>query len=284
MDGKQEQRQEEFQLPAGAKRLHNHEAVATVLKRVAQEKVKWIDFQFVDLLGQLQHVSVPAHTLEYENFGEGVGKLDGSSIKGFKDIHESDMLLRPDPETFAVLPWYGEQHKTARMYSDVFEGASSTRFSRDPRYVAQKAEQAAASMGYDTTYWGPELEFFVFDSVKITPNATAARAAPGHHGGLPERGLPHPDGGLRHGLGRPPPRGRDRGTRRNRHEIRPAGAHGRPGHYLQAGAQDDGPAHGQGLHVHAQTHLRRQRLGHARPPESLEERQEHVLRDRKSDR
>ena len=177
MDGKQAQRQEEFQLPAGAKRLHNHEAVATVLKRVAQEKVKWIDFQFVDLLGQLQHVSVPAHTLEYENFGEGVGKLDGSSIKGFKDIHESDMLLRPDPETFAVLPWYGEQHKTARMYSDVFEGASSTRFSRDPRYVAQKAEQAAASMGYDTTYWGPELEFFVFDSVKITPNATAARDA-----------------------------------------------------------------------------------------------------------
>src|SRR5207247_609543 len=85
---------------------------------------------------------------------------DGSSIKGFKEIHESDMVMNPDPSTFAVLPWYEGEHRTARFIVDVYEGGSHERFTRDSRYMAQKAAQFAADQGYDTNYWGPLIESF----------------------------------------------------------------------------------------------------------------------------
>src|SRR5205823_3505202 len=110
-----------------------------------------------------------------EEFKRGIGKLDGSSIKGFKEIHESDMVMNPDPSTFAVLPWYEGEHRTARFIVDVYEGGSHERFTRDSRYMAQKAAQFAADQGYDTTYWGPEIEFFVFDGIRLLPSADAAR-------------------------------------------------------------------------------------------------------------
>ena len=147
------------------------------LARLKADGVRWVDLQFTDLIGGLQHITVPAGSVDEEAFTTGVGKLDGSSIKGFKDIHESDMNMVLDPTTYAILPWYGPEDRTARFLCDIYEGGSANpqRFSRDPRHIAQKAAAAAKAAGFDTTYWGPELEFFVFDSVKITPHPMAAR-------------------------------------------------------------------------------------------------------------
>ncbi|MBI2935029.1 MAG: type I glutamate--ammonia ligase [Chloroflexi bacterium] len=137
-----------------------------VLEKIKKENVKFIDLQFTDLPGRLQHVTIPSEQLDEGSFEEGVPKLDGSSIRGFVDIQESDMMLRPDPATFAVIPWTPEHLKTARMLCDVWWGFGGDRFSRDPRAIAQRAEKAVKDMGYDLSYWGPELEFFVFDSVQ----------------------------------------------------------------------------------------------------------------------
>src|SRR5438034_3300493 len=123
--------------PAKAKKM----TVASVLKQIETEKIRWVDLQFVDVLGALQHITIPATSLGTEEFKLGVGKLDGSSIKGFKEIHESDMVMNPDPSTFAVLPWYEGEHRTARFLVDVYEGGSHERFTRDSRYMAQRAVQ-----------------------------------------------------------------------------------------------------------------------------------------------
>src|SRR6267143_2023292 len=157
--------------PAKSKKL----TVASVLKQIETEKIRWIDLQFVDLLGSLQHITIPSTSLGAEEFKRGVGKLDGSSIKGFKEIHESDMLMSPDPASFAVLPWYEGEHRTARFYVDIYEGGSQERFTRDSRFMAQKAVKFAAEQGFDMTYWGPEIEFFVFDGIRLLPSADAAR-------------------------------------------------------------------------------------------------------------
>src|SRR2546426_812609 len=157
--------------PAKSKKM----TVASVLKRIETEGIRWIDLQFVDVLGALQHITIPSTSLGAEEFKRGVGKLDGSSIKGFKEIHESDMVMDPDPSTFAVLPWYESTHKTARFFVDVYEGGSHERFTRDSRYMAQRAAQFAGDQGYDTTYWGPEIEFFVFDGIRMLPTADAVR-------------------------------------------------------------------------------------------------------------
>ncbi|MDW8043010.1 MAG: type I glutamate--ammonia ligase [Nitrososphaerota archaeon] len=136
-----------------------------VMELIKQENVRFVDLQFTDLPGKLQHVTVTAEYFDIEHFEEGVPKLDGSSIRGFAEIYESDMVLRPDPATFALLPWGPESSKTARMIADVYKGFGEGRFSRDPRYVAQRAEQYLKEQGFDVSYWGPEIEFFVFDRV-----------------------------------------------------------------------------------------------------------------------
>ncbi|MBI4361124.1 type I glutamate--ammonia ligase [Candidatus Micrarchaeota archaeon] len=126
-----------------------------------EERISWVDLQFVDLVGALQHISVPAHTLDEKDFEIGVGKLDGSSIKGFKEIFESDMLLLPIAETYRKIPW---EQDTARIFCGVKE-VSGSRFSKDSRHTAENAEKVLAQNGFDTSYWGPEAEFFVFDEV-----------------------------------------------------------------------------------------------------------------------
>src|SRR5688572_17185748 len=92
--------------PAKSKKM----TVASVLKQIETDRIRWIDLQFVDVLGSLQHITIPSTSLGAEEFKRGVGKLDGSSIKGFKEIHESDMVMNPDPATFAILPWYEGDH------------------------------------------------------------------------------------------------------------------------------------------------------------------------------
>ncbi len=140
--------------------------VDSVLKMA--KSVKMVDFKFVDLPGILQHVSIPADKLDEDKFGDGHG-FDGSSIRGFAHINESDMLLMPDPDTAIVdsvckVP-------TLSIMCDVADPMTRSRFERDPRYIGQKAEAYLKETGIaDTAFFGPELEFFVFDSVSFDQN------------------------------------------------------------------------------------------------------------------
>ncbi len=136
-----------------------------VLDLFTKNNITFVDLHFTDVPGRLQHTTVPKHVIDKIAFEAGVPKLDGSSIKGFTGIEESDMMLKPDPSTFAVIPWSTENHKTARLICDVYWGFGQGRLSRDPRGIAQKAEQYIKESGFDESYWGPEIEFFVFDKV-----------------------------------------------------------------------------------------------------------------------
>ena len=127
------------------------------------QKIKWVDLQFTDLLGRLHHITIPAKQFTKESFTEGFGKLDGSSIKGFTEIYESDMVLIPIPESTKPIPW---QPGVARITAEVHRGAGVGRFERDPRGLAEKAEEYQNSLGYKS-YFGPEPEFFIFDSVNL---------------------------------------------------------------------------------------------------------------------
>ncbi|MEW5841001.1 MAG: type I glutamate--ammonia ligase, partial [Thermoproteota archaeon] len=102
-----------------------------------------------------------------EDFTDGLPKVDGSSIRGFTEIHESDLIIRPDPATYATMRWI-DQAKTARLICDILSGGSKRdTFPRDPRGLAKKAEAHCRDRGYDTSYWGPEVEFFVFDKLEV---------------------------------------------------------------------------------------------------------------------
>jgi glutamine synthetase len=116
----------------------------------------------------MQHFSMPAGQLTADVFDEGVG-FDGSSIRGFQEIQESDMLLVPDPNTAVVDPF--TQHKTLDLNCFVNDPVTGESYSRDPRYVARKAEEYLTSTGLaDTCYVGPEAEFFIFDDVRFDQN------------------------------------------------------------------------------------------------------------------
>ena len=133
------------------------EAVALIKKNEAQ----FVDFRFTDLFGVWHHFTIPATAFEESMFEDGLG-FDGSSIRGFQSIDESDMLLMPDPSTIFMDPF--AHHATAVMVGDIEDPITRERYSRDPRYVAHKAEQYLKSTGIgDLVYFGPEAEFFVFD-------------------------------------------------------------------------------------------------------------------------
>jgi glutamine synthetase len=140
------------------------------MKSIAESHVKFIDLQFTDVPGRLRHVTLPTEMMEKKIFKEGVGKLDGSSVKGFVEIQESDMILAPDPSTYGIVPWIEDGFKTARFICDIKAGYGQGRFSRDPRYVAQKAAERIRSEGFTSSLWGLEVEFFVFNSVTWEAN------------------------------------------------------------------------------------------------------------------
>ena len=128
-----------------------------------------IDLKFTDLPGTLQHLSIPLSELTEENLSDGYG-FDGSSIRGFKPIEESDMLLIPDTSTAVVDPFY--QIPTLTMFCNVMDPESRELYDRDPRYIAKKAEDYLKDTGLaDVSYWGPELEHFVFDSARFDQNS-----------------------------------------------------------------------------------------------------------------
>ncbi len=135
-----------------------------VLKVIKDHKVRMIDVRFTDLPGVWQHFSVPPSAVDAEAFEEGIG-FDGSSIRGFQEIHESDMLVIPDPASAFLDPFTEEA--TLVMICNVRDPLTGSAYSRDARHVAQKAEAYLAGTGVgDTAYFGPEAEFFVFDEVR----------------------------------------------------------------------------------------------------------------------
>lgn len=145
--------------------LNAEDAWNDALERMRRENVRFLDAQFTDILGKLHHVTLSTKQLNEDTIKHGIPKLDGSSIRGFTEIHESDMLLVPDPFTFAILPWSLDSMKTARVLCDVYLGYGMGRFERDPRAVAQRAEEELKMMDFDRSYWGAEVEFFVFDRI-----------------------------------------------------------------------------------------------------------------------
>jgi glutamine synthetase len=141
---------------------------ADVLSLVESEGYEFVDLRFCDLPGQVQHFTVPVHQLTEESFEDGFG-FDGSSIRGFQDIQESDMILIPDPDT-AVDDVF-RSRKTLLIYCFVHDPITGSPYEKDPRYVARKAEEYLVSTGLaDTSYWGPEAEFYIFDDVRFGQN------------------------------------------------------------------------------------------------------------------
>jgi glutamine synthetase len=124
-----------------------------------------VDLRFCDLPGLWQHFSVPISQLDEESFQDGFG-FDGSSIRGFQEIQESDMLLVPDPNGAFMDPFL--QHPTLVLNCFVKDPVTGEWYSRDPRFVAKKAEAHLKSTGVaDISYWGPECEFYIFDSIRF---------------------------------------------------------------------------------------------------------------------
>ncbi|TMK20405.1 MAG: type I glutamate--ammonia ligase [Actinobacteria bacterium] len=127
-----------------------------------------VDLRFCDLPGLMQHFSVPMAELTESVFEEGIG-FDGSSIRGFQEIQESDMLLVPDPDTAYMDPF--TKHATININCFVKDPVTSEMYSRDPRYIAKKAELYLKQTGIaDTSFWGPEAEFYIFDSIRFDQN------------------------------------------------------------------------------------------------------------------
>jgi glutamine synthetase len=134
-----------------------------VLRTIQDRKIAMVDLRFTDLPGLWQHFSVPPSALELDSFGDGIG-FDGSSIRGFQEIQESDMLVIPDPATAFLDPF--TEAPTVVLICNILDPVSRQTYSRDSRHVAQKAEAYLKRTGIgDTAYFGPELEFFIFNAV-----------------------------------------------------------------------------------------------------------------------
>ena len=139
-----------------------------VLKLVKDGGYEFVDLRFCDLPGQVQHTTVPASHLDETGFEEGYG-FDGSSIRGFQQIQESDMVLVPDPDTAVEDPF--REAKTLILYCGVKDPLTGRPYDKDPRYVARKAEAYLAGSGVaDLSYWGPEPEFYILDSARFDQN------------------------------------------------------------------------------------------------------------------
>ncbi|GAA2144454.1 type I glutamate--ammonia ligase [Kitasatospora kazusensis] len=142
---------------------------AEVKQYIAENDIKFVDVRFCDLPGVMQHFSVPAATFDPSE----TLMFDGSSIRGFQAIHESDMALVPDLTTARLDPFRKEKHLNINFF--IQDPITGEAYSRDPRNVAKKAEAYLASSGIaDTAYFGPEAEFYVFDSVRFETTANAS--------------------------------------------------------------------------------------------------------------
>src|SRR3989442_6632574 len=173
---------------------------ADVIRRAREAGVQVVDLRFTDLPGTWQHFSTPLAELTEDLFAEGIG-FDGSSIRGFQAINESDMLLFPDAGSAFVDPCL--EVPTLSLTCDVVDPVTGERYSRDPRYVAQKAERHLVKSGIATTaYYGPEAEFYIFNSVRFDQNAHEGYYHIDSEEGIWNSGT---NGGAAHLGHRPPP-------------------------------------------------------------------------------
>ncbi|MBI5789578.1 MAG: type I glutamate--ammonia ligase [Candidatus Schekmanbacteria bacterium] len=150
------------------------DVIQDVIKYCKENQIEIVDLKFNDLPGLWQHFTIPAsELLEFDDVNkspwkQGVG-FDGSSIRGFQKIQESDMLLIPDPTTAILDPICA--HPTLSVICDICDPLTRKAYSRDPRYIAKKAEAFLKTTGLaDTSYWGPEAEFFIFDDIRFDQN------------------------------------------------------------------------------------------------------------------
>jgi glutamine synthetase len=139
-------------------------SVQNVLNLIKEKNIEWVDFRFVGLSGKAQHISLPASEVDEATFQNGVA-FDGSSIPGFRGIEESDMVMMPDTETAYVDPFTA--HPTLILMCNIYT-PDGERYDRDPRSIAQKAEEYLQKSGIGTAaYFAPESEFFIFDDVRF---------------------------------------------------------------------------------------------------------------------
>jgi len=140
------------------------ETAQDVLKMIKDHDIRFVDFRFTDPRGKQQHVTLPAHAMDEEAFENGKA-FDGSSIDGWKDINESDMLLVPDPTTAVMDPFFDDP--TLNITCNIIEPSTMQGYERDPRSIARRAEAYLQSTGVgDKALFGPEPEFFIFDDVR----------------------------------------------------------------------------------------------------------------------
>ena len=290
-----------------------HAGPKDVLELTKEKGAKFVDLRFIDLPGLWQHFSIPVSELSEGVLGDRIG-FDGSSIRGFQTIDESDMLLIPDPSTAVMDPFTAVP--TLVLICNVKDSVTGKAYARDPRYIAQKAEAYVKKSGVaDTVYIGPELEFFFDGSIRFDQTYNAgyyfidSEAGAWNTGreGTPEspnlgykprykqgyfREQPmdkfqdirseHGAGPGERGRARggPPPRGGHRGPNRDRHAVRHADEDGRQGALVQVLCEEHRARvlWGRAGPPHAQAPLPGQRVGHAHASELVEERQEPVLR------
>ncbi|MBI2361065.1 MAG: glutamine synthetase beta-grasp domain-containing protein, partial [Deltaproteobacteria bacterium] len=139
--------------------------VKEVLEFAKKNKAEIVDLRFIDVPGLWQHFSISMSEFSESLFEDGIG-FDGSSIRGFQTIDESDMLLFPDPDTAFMDPF--TELPTLNLICNVRDPVTGEAYTRDPRYVAQKAEKYLKSTGLaDISYWGPEIEFYILDSIRF---------------------------------------------------------------------------------------------------------------------
>ena len=252
---------------------------------IEDNDVEVFDIRFCDLLGIMNHLTVPASSVTAKSLAGGMA-FDGSSIKGFQSIHESDMTLLPDVTTARVDPFRRRKTLTCNFF--VHDPLTLQPYSRDPRNVARKAEEYLASTGIaDTCFFGAEAEFYIFDNVQFETGMTGVVLQDRHRRGLvehrprraaeprlqgPDQGwlLPRPavrpprrpsrghdrepdQHGLRHRAR--PPRGRRRPGGDQLQVQHPAGL-GRRGDAVQVHHQEHRLGAGQDGHLHAQAGVR----------------------------
>ena len=272
-----------------------------VIKLIKEKEVKFADLRFTDTRGKEQHVTIPARLVDEDFFRDGK-MFDGSTIAGWKGINESDMILMPEANTAVIDPFFEET--TVDIRCDVIEPATMQGYERDPRSLAKRAEAYLKSTGIaDSALFGPENEFFIFDSVRFGNEMNGSFYSidsvqgawnsqreyqegnkghrPGHQGrllpGAAGRCVPgHPlgdvpgDGGDGTQGRSAPPRGGDRRPGRDRRRRRHAGAEGRPGADPEVLHPQRRAWLRQDRDLHAEAPGRRQRQRHARAPIAAE--------------
>ncbi len=139
-----------------------------VVELIRKEGVEIVDLRFMDFPGLWQHFSVPAREIEEDTFAQGLG-FDGSSIRGWQAINESDMLVKPVPESAFLDPFLAA--KTLVMICNICDPVTGEDYTRDPRNIARKADAYMKRLGLaDTAFFGPEAEFFIFDDIRFDQN------------------------------------------------------------------------------------------------------------------